>query len=36
MLEDYIRNKQKEKDILLMAHVVLGYPSQLTWMGAGL
>ena len=27
MLEDYIRNKQKEKDILLMAHVVLGYPS---------
>ncbi|UCF01222.1 MAG: tryptophan synthase subunit alpha [Deltaproteobacteria bacterium] len=27
MLEDYIRNKQKEKDILLMAHVVMGYPS---------
>ena len=27
MLEDYIRNRQKEKDILLMAHVVLGYPS---------
>jgi tryptophan synthase alpha chain len=27
VLEDYIRNKQKEKDILLMAHVVLGYPS---------
>jgi tryptophan synthase alpha chain len=27
VLEDYIRNKQKEKDILLMAHVVMGYPS---------
>ena len=27
MLEDYIREKQKEKGILLMAHVVVGYPS---------
>jgi tryptophan synthase alpha chain len=27
VLEDYIRNKQREKGILLMAHVVVGYPS---------
>ena len=27
MLEEYIRNKRKEKDILLMTHIVLGYPS---------
>ena len=27
MLENYIRHKKKEKDILLMAHVVVGYPS---------
>ena len=27
MLEDYIWQKKKEKDILLMAHVVVGYPS---------
>jgi tryptophan synthase alpha chain len=26
-LEPYIRNKLKEKDILLMTHIVLGYPS---------
>jgi tryptophan synthase alpha chain len=27
VLEDYIIDKQKEKDILMMAHVVVGYPS---------
>lgn len=27
MLEDYIWKKKEEKDILLMAHVVVGYPS---------
>jgi len=27
MLESYIRRKLKEKDILLMTHIVLGYPS---------
>ena len=27
MLETYLRNKLKEKDILLMTHLVLGYPS---------
>ena len=27
MLESYIRNKLKRKDILLMTHIVLGYPS---------
>ena len=27
MIEDYIRKKLKEKDILLMAHIVVGYPS---------
>lgn len=27
MLESYLRNKMKEKDILLMTHLVLGYPS---------
>ena len=27
MLEPYLRNKMKEKDILLMTHLVLGYPS---------
>ena len=27
MLEAYIREKLKEKDILLMSHIVLGYPS---------
>ena len=27
MLESYIRNKLKKKDILLMTHIVLGYPS---------
>jgi len=27
MLEEYINNRVKEKDILLMTHIVLGYPS---------
>ncbi len=27
MLEDYIRERTKEKEILIMAHVVVGYPS---------
>lgn len=27
MLESYIREKRQEKDILLMTHIVLGYPS---------
>lgn len=27
MLENYIRNRLNEKDILLMTHIVLGYPS---------
>ena len=27
MLEDYIKAKRQEKDILLMTHIVLGYPS---------
>jgi len=27
VLEDYIRKRLKEKDILLMAHIVVGYPS---------
>ena len=27
MLESYIRNRLNEKDILLMTHIVLGYPS---------
>ena len=27
MLEDYIRKTLREKDILLMAHIVVGYPS---------
>ncbi len=27
MLENYIRNQLKKKDILLMTHIVLGYPS---------
>ena len=27
MLESYIRNRLKEKEILLMTHIVLGYPS---------
>ena len=27
MLESYIRNKLEKKDILLMTHIVLGYPS---------
>ncbi|MFC1534592.1 tryptophan synthase subunit alpha [Thermodesulfobacteriota bacterium] len=27
MLESYLRNKLNEKDILLMTHIVLGYPS---------
>ena len=27
MLESYINNRLKEKDILLMTHIVLGYPS---------
>ena len=26
-LEQYIRDKRKQKDILLMTHIVLGYPS---------
>ncbi len=26
MLEDYIRTKREQKDILLMTHIVLGYP----------
>ena len=27
MLESYIRNRLAEKDILLMTHIVMGYPS---------
>jgi tryptophan synthase alpha chain len=27
MLESYIREKQKKKDLLLMTHIVMGYPS---------
>ena len=27
MLESYLRNRLKEKKILLMTHIVLGYPS---------
>ncbi|MBG0778507.1 MAG: tryptophan synthase subunit alpha [Desulfotignum balticum] len=27
MLESYIRDKQKQKDLLLMTHIVMGYPS---------
>ncbi|MFH2066431.1 MAG: tryptophan synthase subunit alpha [Pseudomonadota bacterium] len=27
MLESYIKNKRREKEILLMTHIVLGYPS---------
>ncbi len=27
MLESYLREKLNEKDILLMTHIVLGYPS---------
>jgi tryptophan synthase alpha chain len=27
MLESYLKNRLKEKDILLMTHIVLGYPS---------
>ena len=27
MLETYLRDRRKEKDILLMTHIVLGYPS---------
>ena len=27
MLEKYIRRRLEEKDILLMTHIVLGYPS---------
>jgi len=27
MLESYLRNRLKEKDLLLMTHIVLGYPS---------
>lgn len=27
MLESYLKEKRKEKDILLMTHIVLGYPS---------
>ncbi len=27
MLENYIRQKRQEKDILLMTHIVIGYPS---------
>lgn len=27
MLEDYIRNRREEKEILLMTHIVMGYPS---------
>ncbi|MBW1697194.1 MAG: tryptophan synthase subunit alpha [Deltaproteobacteria bacterium] len=27
MLEEYVRNLRKQKDILLMTHIVLGYPS---------
>ena len=27
-LEDYIRKKREDKDILLMTHIVLGYPSM--------
>ena len=27
MLESYLRNRLKEKDILLMTHIVLGYPT---------
>ena len=27
MLESYLKNRLKEKEILLMTHIVLGYPS---------
>ncbi|MCF8138183.1 MAG: tryptophan synthase subunit alpha, partial [Desulfotignum sp.] len=27
MLESYIRDKQKKKGLLLMTHIVMGYPS---------
>ena len=27
MLESYLKMKQRDKDILLMTHIVLGYPS---------
>lgn len=27
MLENYVKNRLKEKDLLLMTHIVLGYPS---------
>jgi len=27
VLEEYIRKRLREKDILLMAHIVVGYPS---------
>jgi tryptophan synthase alpha chain len=27
MLEDYLREQRREKDILLMTHIVIGYPS---------
>ncbi len=28
MLEEYLKNKLKEKELLLMTHIVLGYPSM--------
>ena len=28
MLESYLRERLDEKDILLMTHIVLGYPSM--------
>ena len=27
MLESYLQNRLRQKDILLMTHIVLGYPS---------
>jgi tryptophan synthase alpha chain len=33
VLESYLRNRLKEKDILLMTHIVLGYPSLKQSMG---
>ena len=27
MLKEYIKDRLKEKDILLMTHIVIGYPS---------
>jgi hypothetical protein len=35
VLESYLRKKLDEKEILLMTHIVLGYPS-LPWWRPGL